>query len=112
MHDDPEWVRDAVTRLTDLNEHRRTLPWSVDDAPERYVEKQLRAIVGIEFTIEGVEGKAKLSQNRSQEDQSGVVHGLRTRRWRPRARRGRPDAAAESRRRLNLCWALGSDSQA
>ena len=78
VHDDPEWVRDAVTRLTDLNEHRRELPWSVTDAPERYVEKQLRAIVGIELSIERVEGKAKLSQNRSEQDQAGVVDGLRS----------------------------------
>jgi transcriptional regulator len=77
VHDDPEWVRDAVTRLTDLHEQRRDLPWSVTDAPERYVEKQLRAIVGIELSIERVEGKSKLSQNRSAEDRAGVVRGLR-----------------------------------
>lgn len=77
VHDDPEWVRDAVTRLTDLNEQPRELPWSVDDAPDPYVEQQLKAIVGIEFSIETVEGKAKLSQNRSEADQAGVVDGLR-----------------------------------
>jgi transcriptional regulator len=76
VHDDPEWVRAAVTSLTDLNELPRDLPWAVSDAPERYLEKQLRAIVGIELAIEKVEGKAKLSQNRSEEDQSGVVDGL------------------------------------
>jgi transcriptional regulator len=76
VHDDPAWVREAVTSLTDLHEGRRDVPWAVDDAPERYVEKQLRAIVGIELTIERVEGKAKLSQNRSEEDRAGVVTGL------------------------------------
>ena len=50
----------------------------MSDAPEVYVEKQLRAIVGIEMAIETVEGKAKLSQNRSEEDRAGVVEGLRT----------------------------------
>jgi transcriptional regulator len=49
----------------------------VTDAPVRYVEKQLRAIVGLEVTIERVEGKSKLSQNRSEEDRAGVVAGLR-----------------------------------
>jgi transcriptional regulator len=77
IHDDPEWVRAAVTRLTDLHEQRREEPWAVTDAPERYVEKQLRAIVGIELTVERVEGKAKLSQNRSEDDRAGVVDGLR-----------------------------------
>ena len=47
------------------------------DAPATYVDKQLRAIVGLEVTIERVEGKAKLSQNRSEEDRAGVVAGLR-----------------------------------
>ena len=47
------------------------------DAPATYIDKQLRAIVGLEVTIERVEGKAKLSQNRSEEDRAGVVAGLR-----------------------------------
>jgi len=77
VHQDAAWLRDAVTRLTTLNEQRRDRPWNVDDAPATYIEKQLRAIVGIGFSIERVEGKAKLSQNRSEEDQAGVVEGLR-----------------------------------
>lgn len=77
VHDDAEWLRAAVTRLTDLHEHRREQPWAVADAPETYIEKQLRAIVGVEMTIESVTGKAKLSQNRSPEDRQGVVTGLR-----------------------------------
>lgn len=76
-HDDPEWLLDAVDRLTELHEGSRAEPWAVADAPSTYVEKQLRAIVGLELTVEGVEGKAKLSQNRSAEDRSGVVAGLR-----------------------------------
>jgi transcriptional regulator len=76
-HQDPHWLRDAVTRLTDLHEQHRERRWSVTDAPERYIDKQLRAIVGIEMTIEKVEAKAKLSQNRSDEDRTGVIEGLR-----------------------------------
>ncbi len=77
VHHDAGWLLEAVTHLTTLNEQRRDDPWAVTDAPERYIEKQLRAIVGVELTIEKVEGKAKLSQNRSEEDQAGVVDGLR-----------------------------------
>jgi transcriptional regulator len=77
VHDDPAWLLDAVTRLTDRHEQRRSEPWAVGDAPERYLEKQLRAIVGIEFAVEQVEGKAKLSQNRDDADFAGVVAGLR-----------------------------------
>jgi transcriptional regulator len=77
VHDDTAWLREAVTRLTDLHEQSRPEPWAVTDAPEVYVEKQLKAIVGVELTIESVQGKAKLSQNRSEEDREGVIAGLR-----------------------------------
>jgi transcriptional regulator len=77
-HDDPEWVRRAVTMLTERHEADRPDPWAVTDAPATYVDKQLKAIVGLELTIERVEGKVKLSQNRSEEDRAGVVAGLRT----------------------------------
>lgn len=78
VHDDPDWVRTAVTDLTDRHEQSREAPWAVTDAPETYVEKNLKAIVGLEITVERVEAKAKLSQNRSPEDQAGVVTGLCT----------------------------------
>ncbi len=77
VHEDPDWLLDAVSRLTDVHERRRTQPWSVDDAPRTYVEKQLRAIVGIEFAVERVEAKAKWSQNRDDGDFAGVLAGLR-----------------------------------
>jgi transcriptional regulator len=76
-HEDPEWLRRAVTLLTEQHESIRAEPWAVTDAPATYVDKQLRAIVGLELRIERVEGKAKLSQNRSAEDRAGVVTGLR-----------------------------------
>lgn len=76
IHDDVEWVRGVVTSLTDHHEGRREQPWAVTDAPARFVDGQLRAIVGVEFTVERVEAKAKLSQNRSDADQAGVIAGL------------------------------------
>lgn len=77
VHDDAEWVRDLVTVLTEAHEGARERPWAVGDAPDSYVEGQLRGIVGVELTVERVEGKAKLSQNRSADDRAGVVEGLR-----------------------------------
>ena len=77
VHDDPDWVLDLVTRLTQVHESDRTAPWAVDDAPAAYVRGQLRAIVGVELHVERVEAKAKLSQNRSAADVAGVVAGLR-----------------------------------
>lgn len=74
---EPEWLRSAVTDLTDQHEGQRDQPWRVSDAPASYIEGQLRGIVGVELTVTGVEGKAKLSQNRSDADRQGVVEGLR-----------------------------------
>lgn len=80
-HEDPDWLRGVVTRLTDrhegalagLSEHS---PWRVSDAPVNYLDGQLRAIVGLELLITRVEAKAKLSQNRSTEDVEGAIGGL------------------------------------
>jgi transcriptional regulator len=77
IHDDTAWVGDLVRRLTDLHEGRRPSPWSVDDAPAKFVAGQLRAIVGIEVAITRIEAKFKLSQNRPPADVDGVVAGLR-----------------------------------
>ncbi|RNL77783.1 FMN-binding negative transcriptional regulator [Nocardioides marmorisolisilvae] len=76
IHDDVAWLRGAVTTLTDHHETGRDERWHVTDAPAAYIDGQLRGIVGVELVVEKVEGKAKLSQNRSEEDRRGVVAGL------------------------------------
>lgn len=77
VHDDPVWVESLVRRLTDKHEADRPQPWSVDDAPEKYLAGQLRAIVGIEVAITRIEAKFKLSQNRPAADIDGVINGLK-----------------------------------
>ena len=52
------------------------MPWEVSDAPEDYLARQLKGIVGIEFVITRLEGKWKASQNRSEQDRSRVQRGL------------------------------------
>jgi transcriptional regulator len=79
VHDDVAWLADVVRRLTEKHEATVGGAWSVDDAPERFVAGQLRAIVGVELRITRVEAKLKLSQNRSAADVTGVVAGLRER---------------------------------
>jgi len=76
IHDDPAWVENNVRALVDRHERSRERPWSVDDAPEPYIEGQLKAIVGVELVIDRVEGKWKLSQNRSDADVAGTIEGL------------------------------------
>jgi hypothetical protein len=48
----------------------------VSDAPDDYIAQQMKAIVGIELTIDRLEGKWKMSQNRADADIDGVIHGL------------------------------------
>lgn len=74
---DETWLRHQIERLTDTHESTRS-GWQVGDAPDTYIDGLIRAIVGVEILVERVEGKAKLSQNRSEEDQSGVITGLRS----------------------------------
>lgn len=74
--DDPRWLRTFLERLTDRHEGGRAVPWQVSDAPEDYLAATLRAIVGIEIEVTRLEGKLKLSQNRSADDQAGVLRGL------------------------------------
>jgi transcriptional regulator len=75
-HDDAEWTGRQVRDLTDHNEQRLPVPWSVDDAPAGYLGQMVRGIVGIELAIDRIEGKRKLSQNRDARDRRGVVAGL------------------------------------
>ena len=74
--EDPQWLRAFVTRLTERHEGGRAMPWHVADAPADYLDAMLKAIVGIEIEVTKLEGKFKLSQNRSAEDRTGVVLGL------------------------------------
>lgn len=74
--EDAPRLLDIVTRLTRLHEQDRAQPWAVSDAPEDYIAGMLRAIVGLRLPIERLEGKWKLSQNRSPEDIEGVRQGL------------------------------------
>ena len=79
IHDDREWLRGMVTRLTQRFESTRPAPWAVADAPADFIDQQLAAIVGIEIPIAKLAGKWKVSQNRPAADRANVVAGLRER---------------------------------
>jgi transcriptional regulator len=74
--EDPERLRALLARLTDRHEAGRADPWSLADAPEDFLRAQTKGIVGFEIEIERLEGKRKLSQNRTAADRAGVVAGL------------------------------------
>ena len=75
---DPGWLREFLGRLTARHEAMLESPWRVEDAPPDYIEKMLGAVVGVELTVDRLQGKWKLSQNRPAQDRAGVVAGLAT----------------------------------
>lgn len=75
-HDDPAFLRAHLETLTRQHEGGRPDPWHVSDAPADYIAQQMKAIVAVSLQIERLEGKWKMSQNRSDADVDGVVHGL------------------------------------
>lgn len=70
--DDKDTLLRDVSRLTNHHEIGQAHPWSVDDAPQDYINNLLKGIIGIELMVASIEGKAKLSQNRPDTDQVTV----------------------------------------
>jgi transcriptional regulator len=46
------------------------------DLPKDYMESMMRAVVAFSIRITRIEAKFKFGQNRSPEDQAGVLRGL------------------------------------
>jgi transcriptional regulator len=76
--DEPDWLRAQVERLTAEQERNRSGPWRLSDAPEAFIESQLKSIVGLEIPIDRIEGKWKVSQNRPEADRRGVAEAMRS----------------------------------
>jgi transcriptional regulator len=74
--EDPQWMLNMLDQLTSSQEAHRTSPWRVGDAPADYIEKMMRGIVGIEISIDRLEGKLKASQDEDMQDRHGTVQGL------------------------------------
>ena len=79
IRDDEAYVRGVVARLTRRHEATEPKPWKMGDSAPEYIDGMLRAIVGIEITIDRLEGKSKLSQNREPRDRLGAAETLLTR---------------------------------
>src|SRR5438270_318735 len=74
--EDREWLMPHLANLTKIHEAESPVPWEVGDAPADYIAALAKGIVGLEMTIERLEGKWKISQNRSEQDRNGVAKGL------------------------------------
>lgn len=76
--DDPAAVDRILARLTAIHEAGAT-QWSVGELDRGKHEALRRGLVAFEMPIDRIEGKFKLSQNKTERDISGAVDGLRTR---------------------------------
>jgi len=73
--EDEAHVQAILRALVDLHEGGFEEPWPME-LPNDYFHKMIGAIVAFEIPIARLEGKFKLSQNRSPADQRGVIEKL------------------------------------
>ncbi len=74
---DRAWLLAHVEELTSTHEQGRAQPWLVTDAPEDFVERLLKGIVGIEIPLKKIVGKWKVSKDRPEVDKVGIIDGLK-----------------------------------
>jgi transcriptional regulator len=68
--------KETAALMERLSGDYETADWAYADLPDEYRAKMQLGIVGFEIVIERLEGKFKLSQNRTEADQAGVVAAL------------------------------------
>jgi len=76
--DDPDWIYSQLTDLTNINEKARDESWKVTDAPARFIESQVKALIGLEIVVHRVEGKIKASQNQPAENKETIIAALKS----------------------------------
>ena len=76
MIEDTNWIRAQLEALTSSNETGFEHPWAVSDAPEEFTSKLIEMIVGFEIVITELQGKWKVSQNRTAQDRESLSKGL------------------------------------
>jgi transcriptional regulator len=73
--EDPERVVQILRATVTKHEAIFEQPWPMD-LPAAYLENMMRGIVAFEIELTRIEGKHKLSQNRSVIDRQGVIEAL------------------------------------
>jgi transcriptional regulator len=84
--EDAVWLREFVARLTIAEETKVGADWTIEMAPEDYIESQLKAIVGLQMQVDALTGLLKLNRHHPAENVAGVIAGLE--------KLGSPDAMA------------------
>lgn len=77
--EDRDVVLDHLSELVAVHEERFSQPWSLAAVTPAYVDERLPHIAAFTLEIDALQGKRKLSQNRTPEDRDGIVGGLRER---------------------------------
>lgn len=70
--DEPEAVQTLLRAL--VVQYEQT--WTLEELPEHYLQGMLKGLVAFEVEMGRLEGKFKLSQNRSEEDRQRVIAAL------------------------------------
>jgi len=73
--DDEDAVRRMLRELVQQHESGFQTPWPMELPPD-YESRMIKGIVAFEITLTRLEGKFKLSQNRSLPDRAGVIAAL------------------------------------
>ena len=73
---DTQWLRAFVARLTLAEEAKVDAGWTIEMAPEDYLESQLKAIVGVQMRVDALTGLFKLNRHHPAENVAGVIAGL------------------------------------
>ena len=74
--EDEHWLLTLLNHLTNIHEAGSPVPWKVSNAPEDFIKSLLKGIIGLELSIRRLEGKWKVSQNRTEGERKGVINGL------------------------------------
>lgn len=77
-----------ITEQTELHAHLTAMvneyeghfsqPWPFEKLPADYVEKMMKGIIGISIKLTHLEGKYKISQNRSYREKERIIEHLQT----------------------------------
>jgi transcriptional regulator len=67
---------DSITKLTATYEAGVEKPLLVPQMSSDYIKREIRGIVGFELSMDDIQAKAKLSQNRKDADYQHIIHQL------------------------------------
>jgi transcriptional regulator len=74
LADAPEAMNEMIEKMVDTYEVTYQQQW--DGLSEKYREGMMNGIIGFEMTVSRLEGKYKLSQNKSQTEQQNIAESL------------------------------------